>query len=561
MELEIIDVVSLTSQDDRLLDEDDEALSIQLSEADDYLLEDDRHLTTSPSVLKISPSPTPPSPPNGKRMIKLTKKSNSIALPLPSNGDAKRKRLVRSNSVNNIGSATTRKVIKLDDDAEDTLVAKKSQPVQGGLKTSNVSATLDYLKKGKGKNETMAPPSHYYRPSPVYGQSHGKKRNKRRPLSYLPPPSSNVSSTSPSAPVKYQNQESQGNRLHDKGGQFDYKPQVRSVRYEETISPQLEVRLSNHPVSCDKGFHKMTVYEDGSKKYWDKVINVTDYSAPTLRAVAPGSTQPGLQSPEPLLNKLQRNEPEKLQVTTSNTPNSVNNKNWKRGGKRRMISRPASSEVHAPTPLKKHVPNQLVSPLLAASPSVMPVSNPSVTVAKSRTLPKSYPPEVLHGFTDFHDTPAPLLSSETTVNKPKLKEPYSVSVAPVSTTTTTTTTTSGSGLTGSLAKPLESFVSKCLLHKQKYSTTCLKYSGSFSVDMMKYMSPKKPVAATSATPDRYYVPPSKTSTPLFGQKSTSSTPLFYRSTSKEEVATVPPSSHFSLDRLSTNSTQFKLNHL
>ena len=463
-----------------------------------------------------------------------------------------------------IGSATTRKVIKLDDDAEDTsLVAKKSQSVQGGLKTSNVSATLDYLKKGKGKNETMAPPSPYYRPSPVYGQSHGTKRNKRRPLSYLPPPSVNVSNmSSASAPVKYQTQESQGNQSHDKGGQFDYKPQARSVRYEEAVSPQLQARLSDHPVSSEKGFLKMTVYEDGSKMYWDKVINVTDYSAPTLRAA--GSTQPGFQSPKPLLNQLQRNEPAKLQVNTSNTPNSVKNNNWKRGRKTRMISRPASSEVHVSTPLNKPVPNnQLVSPLLAASPSVLPVSNPSVTVAKSRTPPKSYPPEVLHGFTDFHDTPpAPLISKfETSVNKPKPKEPYSVSVAPVSATTaTTTTTTSGSSLTGSLAKPLESFVNKCLLHKQKYSTTCLKYSGSFSVDMMKYMSPKKPTA-TNAKADKYYVPPSKTSTPLFGQKSTSSTPLFYRSTSKEEVATVPPSSHFSLDRLSTNSTQFKLNHL
>ena len=48
-----------------------------VSPRDDYLLEDDKHSTTSSSILKVSPSPTPPSPPNGKRMIKLTKKSNS----------------------------------------------------------------------------------------------------------------------------------------------------------------------------------------------------------------------------------------------------------------------------------------------------------------------------------------------------------------------------------------------------------------------------------------------------------------------------------------------------
>ena len=411
----------------------------------------------------------------------------------------------------------------------------------------------------------MAPPPPHYRPLSPYGQSCGMKPNKRPTLSYFPPSSSNVNTAS--APVKYQTQESHGNQSHDRG-QFDYKHQVRGVRYDETISPQLQARLSNHPMinSSEKGLHRMTVYEDGSTMYWDKVINVTDYSAPTLRAVVPGNAQPGLQSPltrEPFLNQLQRNGPAKVQVDTSNTRNSASNKNWKRGGKRRMISRPTSLEVT--TTLNKPVPNQSVSTLSVASSSVMPVSNPLVTISKFRTPAKYYPSEVLHGFTDFHDTPPPV-SSETIVNKPNPKEPYSVSVteAPVSATNTLVpATNTSSSVSGSLAKPLESFVNKCLLHKQKYSATRFKYSGSFSVDMMKYMSPKKPAAMgnASAKPDRYYVPPSKTSTPLFGQKSTSSTPLFYRSTSKEEVATVPPSSHFSLDRLSTDSTQFKLNHL
>ena len=325
--------------------------------------------------------------------------------------------------------------------------------------------------------------------------------------------------------------------------------------------------ISKHDQSSDHNSSMMTVYEDGSKKFWDKGITLLDYGEPAARAGSIGSN---------VINDMKTplvRGREEIHPHINHQQNS-----------------PAVS-LELPHP---SAPGATIFTDFCDSPSPFPPPPPPPPSGSNIFTIR--PNQVKTSIAPFSAAP-PLFSITpmTKVTKPSTESPVKLFTVPQ-------TITSSHGLAHNNPSPAATAKSSEKSTTNRYSVSQSRYSGAFSNSASKYMAPKVSVGSALVKPLQAnkqgqqfkatnLVPFSNNQTkiestmavsnPLLANRHNATnptimsspspaitltasgtvTPLFYRSQKKEGMSVNSSTSCFTINRLATTQTQFKLSHL